>query len=54
MLITQRAVFELTSTGRVIIEIAAGVRLKGKVIHRTGFKPIEDGAQTMDPAPFTP
>lgn len=47
--VTERAVFELTSTGVVLTEIAPGVDLEKDILNQMDFKPIiSDSLKTMD------
>lgn len=47
--VTERAVFELTSKGLVLIEIAPGVDLEKDILNQMDFKPIiSDSLKTMD------
>jgi propionate CoA-transferase len=53
--ITERCVFELTSDGMVLLEIAAGVDLQSDILDRMGFAPIiREPLKLMDPRIFKP
>src|SRR5690606_29167249 len=51
--VTERAVFELSADGLVLIEIAPGADLERDVLAHMDFKPIvSDSLRTMDAALF--
>ena len=51
--ITERAVFELTSEGLTLVEIAPGIDLEKDIVANMSFKPyISEDLKTMDPKVF--
>ena len=50
--VTERAVFQLTSEGVALIEVAPGVDLEKDILRHMDFKPIMDQVKLMDPAIF--
>ena len=52
MLITERAVFDLTPKGWRLIEIAPGVRLQEDILDRMGFAPTVEDPKPMAAALF--
>ncbi|OYP10939.1 hypothetical protein CG709_09065, partial [Lachnotalea glycerini] len=49
VIVTERAVFELTKEGVVLIEIAPGIDLQTQVLDRMQFKPIiSESLKRMD------
>jgi propionate CoA-transferase len=54
-IITERAVFDLTAEGMVLIEIAPGIDLRRDLLDLMGFAvTVADGLRTMDPELFGP
>jgi len=54
-IITERAVFDITAGGVVLVEIAPGVDLRREVLDRMGFPvAVAEPLPTMDPALFRP
>ncbi len=54
-IITERAVFDITADGIVLVEIAPGVDLRREVLDRMGFPvTVADRLRTMDAALFRP
>lgn len=53
--VTERAVFDITAEGLVLIEVAPGVDLRGDVLDKIGFPVrLAERVATMDPALFRP
>jgi propionate CoA-transferase len=53
--VTERCVFELTSDGMVLLEIAPGMDLQSDILNRMGFAPIvREPLQLMDSRVFRP
>lgn len=51
--VTERAVFEMTSEGMVLVEIAPGIDLKTQILDQMDFEPIiSDDLKLMDPRIF--
>ena len=54
-IITERAVFDITGEGIVLIEIAPGIDLRRDVLDLIGFPvAVAEALRTMDPALFRP
>ena len=52
--VTERCVFQLTTEGLELIEIAPGIDLEKDIVARMPFRPIVKNVRAMDPAIFRP